>query len=111
MMANELSAGRNLPPLKRMNLRKTIRLLQVLVAITTLVAFTIVASSALHHHTSAEDSHCPYCHMGHQSTVQPESSQHVTMLAVLASLLLPEAVTFADRQVFSHTPTRAPPFA
>jgi Protein of unknown function (DUF2946) len=94
-----------------MNARKTIRLLEVLVAVTTLLVFTIVVSSALHHHDSVDDSHCPYCHMGHQSAAQPESGQRVAVLSLLASLPLPEDVIFAASRVFPHTATRAPPFA
>jgi hypothetical protein len=94
-----------------MNARKTIRLLGVVAALATLVVFTVVVSSAVHHHGSVDDSHCPYCHMGHQSAAQPESGQRVAVLSLLGSLPLPEDAVFSASLNFLHTPTRAPPFA
>jgi hypothetical protein len=92
-----------------MTLRKTIRVLGVSLALLSLLVFATVVSSGWHDHGSANDSQCPYCHLGHQAAAQPETSQRVTVLSMLASLPLPEDFVPVASPVFSHTPPRAPP--
>jgi DUF2946 family protein len=92
-----------------MTLRKTIRVLGVSLALLSLLVFATVVSSGWHDHGSANDSHCPYCHLGHQAATQPETTQRLAVLAPLASLPLPEDFALAASPVFSHTPSRAPP--
>ena len=92
-----------------MTLDKTIRVLGVSLALLSLLVFATVVSSGWHDHDSANDSHCPYCHLGHQAAAQPEISQRVAVLSLLASLPLPEDFVPVASPVFSHTPSRAPP--
>jgi hypothetical protein len=92
-----------------MTLRRTSRVLGVSLALLSLLVFATVVSSGWHDHGSANDSHCPYCHLGHQAAAQLETSLHATVLSMLASLPLPEEFVPVASSVFSYTPSRAPP--
>jgi hypothetical protein len=94
-----------------MTVRKTIRVLGVSLALVTLLVFATVVISGWHHHDSAKDAHCPYCHLGHQTAAQPETSQRVAVLLLLASLPLPEDSALIVSPVSSRTASRAPPSA
>jgi hypothetical protein len=94
-----------------MNARKTIRALQVGLALLALLVFATVVGADLHHHESVNDSHCVFCHLGHQTAGQPETTELVAVLAPLASLPLPEDAGLAISPVFSDTSSRAPPSA
>ena len=92
-------------------MRKTIRIFGVSLALVTLLVFATVIITGWHHHDSVNDAHCPYCHLGHQTAAQPETSQRVAVLLPLASLPLPEDSTLIVSPVSSHTASRAPPSA
>jgi hypothetical protein len=94
-----------------MTLRKTIRVLGVSLALVSLLVFATVIGSSWHHHDSANDARCPYCHLGHQTAAQPETSQRVAVLLLVASLPVPEDSVLAASPVSSHTASRAPPSA
>jgi hypothetical protein len=92
-----------------MTLGKTIRVLGVSLALLSLLVFATVVSSGWHDHGSDNDSHCPYCHLGHQAAAQPETGQRVAVLSPVASLPLPKDLVQAASPVFFQTPSRAPP--
>jgi hypothetical protein len=94
-----------------MTVRNTLRVLGVSLALVALLVFATVAVSALHHHDSADEANCPYCHLGHQVAAQPETSRCVAVLLPFASLLLPEDSAPAVSRVSSHIASRAPPSA
>jgi hypothetical protein len=94
-----------------MTMQKTIRVLGVSLALVALLVFATVGISSWHHHDSANDARCPYCHLGHQTAAQPETSQRVSVLLQLASLPLPEDSSVVVSPVSSHTSSRAPPSA
>jgi hypothetical protein len=94
-----------------MAVQKTIRVLGVSLALITLLVFATVIVSGWHHHDSANDAHCPYCHLGHQTAAQPETSQRVAVLLPVANLPLPEDVALVASPICSHTASRAPPSA
>lgn len=94
-----------------MNLPKLIRVLSVSLAIVALLAFATVTVSGWHHHDSANEAKCPYCHLGHQAAVQPETGQDATPLLSVASLVLPEDAVCTVSFVVALTPSRAPPVA
>jgi len=91
--------------------RNTIRVLGVSLALVALLVFATVAVSGWHHHESANDANCPYCHLGHQVAAQPETSHCVAVLLPFASLPLPEDSAPAVSSVSSHLASRAPPSA
>jgi hypothetical protein len=97
-----------------MKARKIIRVVEVSLALIALLVFATVVGTGWHHHdsnNSANESHCPYCHLSHQAAGQPEATQRVVVLSTLTSLPLPEDSTFAAAPVFSYTVPRAPPVA
>jgi hypothetical protein len=94
-----------------MNIHKIVRLLGVSLALVSLLVFVTVASAAWHHHDSASESHCPYCHLGHQTAGQPETSQCIAALSPLASVPVSEDLTLASSLDFALSPSRAPPDA
>jgi hypothetical protein len=94
-----------------MAMQKTIRVLGVSLALVALLVFATVGISSWHHHDSANDAQCPYCHLGHQTAAQPETSQRVFVLLPLASLPLPEDSSVVAPPVSSRTASRAPPSA
>jgi hypothetical protein len=94
-----------------MNVRKIIHILGVSLALVALLVFGTAAVGHWHNPDSASEVQCQYCHLGHQTAVQPESAQCVAMLLLVASLPLPEDAVPATRPVFSQTAPRAPPAA
>jgi hypothetical protein len=92
-----------------MNVPKIIRVLGVSLALLALLIFATLVISGWHHHDSANEAHCPYCHLGHQAALQPEITRCAAMLLAVASLPLPEDFSVAASPVFSLTPSRAPP--
>jgi hypothetical protein len=94
-----------------MILRKTIRIFGVSLALVMLLVFATGVVSDWHHDFFTNDAHCPYCHLGHQIPVGPETSLCVAVLNPVASLALPEDVVPATSPVFSQAAPRAPPAA
>jgi hypothetical protein len=94
-----------------MTVRGTIRIVGVSLALAALLVFATVIVSGWHHHDSANDAHCPYCHLGHQAAAQPETSHRVAALLPLASLPLPEDSAPPVSPVSSQIASRAPPSA
>jgi hypothetical protein len=94
-----------------MTARKTIRILKVSVALVAIFIFATISISAWHHHDSRGDAQCPYCHLGHQTAAQPETSQGVALVFAICSLPLPEDSVLSVSPVFSNSPSRAPPSA
>ena len=94
-----------------MTVRKTIRILGLSLALVALLVFATGVVSDWHHHDSTDDARCPYCHLGHQTPIQPEAPLCVAVLKPVASLPLLEDVVPATGPVFSQTAPRAPPAA
>jgi len=94
-----------------MNARKIIRILGVSLALIALLIFATDSVSDWYHDNSANAAQCPFCHLSHQTAVQPETAQCVNVLLLVASLPLPEDAIPATRPVFSQTAPRAPPAA
>jgi hypothetical protein len=94
-----------------MTLRKTIRILGVSLALIVLLVFATGVVSDWHPSDSTNDAHCPYCHLGHQVPIQPETPLCVGVLKPIAALLLLEVVVPATGPVFSQIAPRAPPSA
>jgi hypothetical protein len=95
----------------KMPLQKTIRVLGVSLALIALLVFATGVVSDWHHSDSTNDTHCPYCHLGHQVPIQPEAPLWVGVLKPVDALaLLDEAVPDAG-PVFSQIAPRAPPSA
>lgn len=91
--------------------RKIIRILGVSLALLALLVFATGVVSDWHHNSSANDAQCPYCHLGHQTPIQPETGLHVTVLNPVASVILPVDAVSPAIPVFSQTAPRAPPSA
>jgi hypothetical protein len=96
---------------KTTNARKMIRILGVSLALVMLLVFATGVVSDWHHDIFTNDAQCPYCHLGHQTPVGPETSLCVAVLNPIATLILPEDVVLAASPAFSHTAPRAPPTA
>jgi hypothetical protein len=94
-----------------MNARKTIRILQVTLGLVLLLVFTTVLTSGWHHHSSANDSQCPYCHLDHQTAGHPQAGQRVAALCVVDSLPRTEDFYSVAAPISSHSSSRAPPAA
>ena len=94
-----------------MAVRKTIRILGVSVALIALLVFATGVVSDWHHSDSPNDTHCPYCHLGHQTPIQPGAPLWVGVLKPVAALPLLEKVVAATDPVFSQIAPRAPPSA
>ncbi len=88
---------------------KTIRILGVSLTLVVLLVFATGVVSDWNHQGLSDDSHCPYCHLGHQTPVQPRIAPSVSLLKPLGSLPLPEDSVPATGPVFSQTAPRAPP--
>jgi hypothetical protein len=83
----------------------------VSLALVALLVFVTAAVGHWHSPDSASEAQCQYCHLGHQTAVQPEITQCVVALSPAASLPLPEDAVPATGPVFSQTAPRAPPLA
>jgi len=94
-----------------MNVRKIIRILGVSLSLVALLVFATAAIGHWHSPDSASEAQCQFCHLGHQTAVQPEIAQSFAVLLLVASLPLPEDAVPATRPVFSQTTPRAPPAA
>ena len=90
---------------------KIVRFLGVTLALLSVFVFVTVVSSGWHHHDSADESHCSYCHVSHQPAVQAGPGQRVAALALLATV--PPPIDFANTCTsgVSLTASRAPPVA
>ena len=95
----------------RMTARKMIRIIGLFVALVALLVFATGVVSDWHHDSSANDAQCPYCHLGHQTPIQPETVLCVTVLKPVASVILPVDALPPASPVFSQTAPRAPPVA
>jgi hypothetical protein len=94
-----------------MTVRKTIRILGVSLGLIALLVFATGVVSDWHHSDSTNDAHCPYCHLGHQTPIQPEAPLCVGILQPVAALPLLEVVVPGTGAVFSQIAPRAPPSA
>ena len=94
-----------------MNVVKIIRILGVSLALVALLVFATAAVGHWHSPDSASEARCQYCHLSHQTAVQPEIAHCVVVLLPVASLPLPENAVPATRPVFSQITPRAPPAA
>ena len=94
-----------------MTVRKTIRIFGVSLALIALLVFATGVVSDWHHSDSTNDAHCPYCHLGHQTPIQPEAPLWVGVLKPVAALPVLEEVVAATAPVFSQIAPRAPPSA
>jgi len=92
-------------------LRKTLRILGVSLALVALLVFSTGVVSDWHHDISTNDAQCPYCHLGHQTPIQPEASLCVAVLNPVATVILAEVALPPAGSVFSQTSPRAPPTA
>jgi hypothetical protein len=94
-----------------MTAKKTIRLIGVSLALLVLLVFATGVVSDWNHQGPSDDAHCPYCHLGHQTPVQPPVALSASLLKPIASLPLPQDPLPAKDLVFSQTEPRAPPSA
>ena len=90
---------------------KTIRILGVSVALVALLVFATGVVSDWHHDIFTNDARCPYCHLGHQTPIQPETTLCVAVLNPVASVPLPKETIPPTSPVSSQTSPRAPPSA
>jgi hypothetical protein len=96
---------------ERLNVRKTIRILGVSLVLVALLVFATGVVSDWHHDISTNDAQCPYCHLGHQIPIDPETSLCVSVLNPVATVPLPENIVTATGPVYSQIAPRAPPSA
>jgi hypothetical protein len=94
-----------------MTAKKTIRLIGVSLALLVLLVFATGVVSDWNHQGPSDDAHCPYCHLGHQTPVQPQVAPSASLLKPIASLPLPQDPLPAKDLIFSQTAPRAPPSA
>ncbi len=94
-----------------MNAWKTIRIIGFSLALIALLVFATGVVSDWHHDSSTDDAQCPYCHLGHQTPLQPETALNITTLNPVASVILPIDEVSPASPVFSQTAPRAPPVA
>jgi DUF2946 family protein len=94
-----------------MTAKKTIRLIGVSLALLVLLVFATGVVSDWNHQGPNDDAHCPYCHLGHQTPVQPSVAPSASLLKPVASLPLPQDPLPAKDLAFSQTAPRAPPSA
>jgi hypothetical protein len=92
-------------------LRKTIRILGVSLALVMLLVFATGVVSDWHHDSFTNGARCPYCHLGHQIPVGPETALCVAVLNPVATVILQEDFVPATGPVFSQIAPRAPPTA
>ena len=91
-------------------LRKIIRILGVSLALVALLVFATGVVSDWHHDSSTNDAQCPYCHLGHQTPIQPETGLCVTVLNPVASVILAvDAVSPASPAFRKPRPVPRPP--
>ena len=95
-----------------MNVRKTIRILAVSLAILALLVFSTTVVSDWDCRTAADDVRCPYCHLSHQAPA-PEFplARIIATLEPVGFLPLPEEVILVTGPVLSEIAARAPPSA
>ena len=98
-------------PSQSMVIGKTIRILGVSLVLIALLVFATGVVSDWNHHDSTNDARCPYCHLGHQTPIAPESPLCEAVLNPIATVVLPEAALPALSPVFSQIAPRAPPVA
>ena len=91
------------------NLKKTIRILGISLALIALLVFATGVVSDWNHQGPSDDAHCPYCHLGHQTPAQLVVAPTLLLLKPVASLPLPEDSAPPAGPVFSQTAPRAPP--
>lgn len=91
--------------------RKTLRILGVLLTLLVLLVFATGVVSDWNHQGANDDARCPYCHLGHQTPAQLVVAPSVSLLKPVASLPLPQDAALATGPVFSQTSPRAPPSA
>jgi hypothetical protein len=108
-MYNRMVMGRN--PADGTKANRIIRALVVSLSLVLLVVLASVVGTAWHNHDSVSESHCPYCHLSHQTAGQPETSQRIAALSPLCVLLLSEYSARVSAPDSSLTPARAPPSA
>ena len=89
--------------------QKIIRILGVSLALIGLLVFATGVVSDWHHDSSTNDAQCPYCHLGHQTPIQPETGLCVAVLNPVAAVVLPVDAMSPASPVFSQTSPRAPP--
>jgi hypothetical protein len=94
-----------------MTLKKTIRLIGVLLTLVVLLVFATGVVSDWNHQGPSDDAHCPYCHLGHQTPVQLQVAPSLSLLKPVASVRLPQNPLPAADLSFSQTAPRAPPSA
>ena len=94
-----------------MTLQRTLRILGLSLALIALLVFATGVVSDWHHDSSTNDARCPYCHLGHQTPIEPETALCVTVLNPVASVILPVDTVFPASPVFLQTAPRAPPVA
>ena len=90
---------------------KTFRILGVSLALVVLLVFATGVVSDWNHQGPSDDSHCPYCHLGHQTPVQLQAAPSASLLKPVASLALPQDAAPDMGPIFSQTSPRAPPAA
>jgi hypothetical protein len=94
-----------------MNVRKTIRIIGVSLALIALLVFATGVVSDWNHHSPSDDANCPYCHLGHQTPAELVAAPTVSQLRPLTYLPLPQELLLAAGPVFSQISPRAPPAA
>jgi len=89
--------------------RKT-RLILFALSLALMLAVATTAGNVWHHHaTTAAESTCPICHLGHQPAQQSVVMQSApVMLAEGSGPFVPEPL-FHAAPIFSRLATRAPP--
>jgi hypothetical protein len=89
--------------------RKT-RLILFVLSLALMLAMATTAGNVWHHHaTTAAESTCPICHLGHQPAQQAVVKQSApVMLAEGSGPFVPEPLYHAA-PIFSRLATRAPP--
>jgi hypothetical protein len=91
------------------NVKKSLRILGVLLTLAVLLVFATGVVSDWNHQGPSDDAHCPYCHLGHQTPAQLENAPSVCLLKPVASLPLPQDAVLTVGPEFSQTSPRAPP--
>ena len=90
---------------------KTTRIVGISLALVALLIFATGVVSDWNHQSPSDDANCPYCHLGHQTPVQPQVAPSASLLKPIASLPLPQDPLPAKDLIFSQTAPRAPPSA
>jgi len=89
---------------------KKTRLILFALSLALMLAVATTAGNVWHHHaTTASESTCPICHLGHQPAQQSVVKQSApVMLADGSGPFVPEPL-FRPGPIFSRLATRAPP--